>query len=100
MGRRQPGLPVKLHPWSNGEYVPAPLGTVAREAIRRAQESCTTNARRVGMSRRDFLRSTMGAATTLLALSACSRESGEDGGTFVLPDDAATDDDAARDALA
>jgi hypothetical protein len=33
-----PGLPIKFGPCSNGEYLPAPLTAVEREAIRRANE--------------------------------------------------------------
>src|SRR6266508_2244060 len=63
-----PGLPIKFGPCSNGEYVPAPLTAVESEAIKRARRACEENARRVGMSRPDFLRSVCGAATTLLSL--------------------------------
>src|SRR6266508_5442746 len=63
-----PGLPIKFGPCSNGEFVPAPLTAVEREAIKRARRACEENARRVGMSRPDFLRSVCGAATTVLAL--------------------------------
>src|SRR3990170_145626 len=63
-----PGLPIKFGPCSNGEYVPAPLTAVEREAIRRARRDCEDNAKRLGVSRATFLRSICGAATTLLAL--------------------------------
>ncbi len=94
-----PGLPIKLGACSNGEFAPIAPTPVAAEAVRRAWEACAANARRVGMSRRRFLRSTMGAATTLFALQACSKDSGEGGGRFDVPPDATTDPDAAQDAL-
>lgn len=55
------------------------------------------------MSRRQFLRSSMGAATTLLTLAACSKESAGDGavpaGTFTLPPEATTETTAAQGAI-
>ena len=56
------------------------------------------------MSRRSFLRSVCGAATVLLALDGCSRESDRDagrstGGTFTVPPESGVDRDAAEDAL-
>ena len=101
-----PGLPITLGPCSNGEYDPVPASPVVRETIRRAREDCERNARRVGMSRRQFLLSVCGAATTLLALSACSDEQmratqgRKPGGTFTIPPTASTDPDAARAVLA
>ena len=79
-----PGLPIKLEPCGNGEYDPAPPTPVAREAARRARAMAETNRRRLGLSRRDFLRSSLGSATVLAALAACTRESGQTGGTFVV----------------
>ena len=97
-----PGLPIKLHPCSNGEYDPPPPTEVVREAVRRARAASEDNARRSGMSRRQFLRTACGAATTLAVLAACSKESNggrETGGTYSLPPDAGVDRDAAEDAL-
>jgi predicted TIM-barrel fold metal-dependent hydrolase len=85
-----PGLPIKLGPCSNGEFETPPPSEVAREAIRRANEAVSRNARRLGISRRDFLRTSMGAATALTALSACARDSGQTGGQFVLDSDPTT----------
>jgi hypothetical protein len=67
-------LPIKFGPCSNGEYDPQPLTPVVKETIRRARLVCDSHARRSGMSRRDFLRSVCGAATTLLVLNACANE--------------------------
>ena len=70
-----PGLPITFGPASNAEYDPEPfLPPVLTETIRRAREACDTNAQRLGMSRREFLLSICGAATTLLVLDACARE--------------------------
>jgi uncharacterized protein len=107
-----PGLPIKLGPCSNGEYDPEPLPPVLVETIRRAREECERNARRLGMTRRQFLLSMMGAATTLLALDACTREetssrmspgptrrTPEPGGTFEVPPEATIDPGAAQEAV-
>src|SRR4029079_9907395 len=67
---------------------------------------CDENARRTGMSRRRFLTSLCGAATTLLAVNACAEESTREavrrkpGGTYSVPTTAVVDPDAARAALA
>ena len=73
-GPDEPVLPFAFHPLSNGEYAPLPRSELVRETIRRTLETAETNARRLGISRRQFLRSTAGMATTLAALAACSRE--------------------------
>lgn len=96
-------LPIKLGPVSNGEFLPQPLGSVEREAIRRTRMGADRVARRLGMDRRRFLRSVGGAALMLGALAACESESKRStdrrsGGTFAVPDDPA-DTDAAADAL-
>jgi hypothetical protein len=70
----EPGLPLAFHPLSNGEYAPLPRSEVVSEAIRRTLAVADTNARRLGMSRRAFLRSSCGMAATLTALAACSSE--------------------------
>ena len=79
-----PGLPIKLVPCGNGEFNPRPPTELAREVVRRANAAVERNARRLGMTRRQFLRSSMGAATTLSVLGACSSEAGQTGGQFVL----------------
>jgi uncharacterized protein len=99
-------LPIELGPCSNGEFDPVPLSPVAREAARRTRAECDENARRTGVSRRRFLQSLCGAATTLLALNACAEEAARHasrrrpGSTFSLPPTSAVDPDAARAALA
>ena len=90
-------LPILLDPASSDEYQPLPLSSVVREARRRAWQDAADNARRVGLTRRDFLRTSMGAATVLLALGGCSNDEqgGQSGGTFTVPTDAGVDPDAA-----
>jgi uncharacterized protein len=97
-----PGLPIKFGPCSNAEYDPVPLSPALTETIRRAREECERNARRSGMDRRRFLLSICGAATTLMMLDACTRESSKrpPGGRYRITPEATTDPDAARDILA
>jgi uncharacterized protein len=96
-----PGLPIKFGPCSNGEYVPAPLTPVEREAIRRARVACEDDARRTGISRRDFLFTVCAASTTLLVLQGCLGDSEKKGrgGGYNVPPEARRDPDAAREAL-
>ena len=72
------------------------------EAVRRARADCEKNARRTGMSRRQFLLSLCGAATTLAALNACTSEAlrRKPGGDYEVTPEATVDEDAARDLLA
>ena len=102
MGDHDPGLPIKFGPCSNGEFVPKRLSAVEREAIARARVACETNARRLGVSRADFLRSICGAATTLLSLQAVLGEASRRalGGVWEMPAEAALEPDAARSVLA
>jgi hypothetical protein len=96
-----PGLPIKLGPCSNGEYLPRPASPFIREVARRTRTAAEYNARRLGMSRRQFLLSSMGAATMLTVLGACSNEAeeGSPGGTFAVDPEAQRDPRAAVDAL-
>ncbi len=77
-----PGLPIKLEPCSNGEFDPPPVTPLVRRTIERTNRAVDDKARRLGMTRRQFLRSSLGATTMLAALAACSREDGHTGGTF------------------
>ncbi|MBA3552239.1 MAG: amidohydrolase family protein, partial [Actinobacteria bacterium] len=82
-----------------------PLSPVVREAIRRARAACDENARRTGMSRRQFLLSLCGAATTLLALDACTIEAArhrgisETGGRYLIPPEATVEPSPAEEAV-
>jgi uncharacterized protein len=99
-----PGLPIKFGPCANDEYSPLPLSPLSRETMRRARDACEVNARSTGLSRRQFLLSVCGAATTLLVLDACSKDQAgragqRPGGTFDIPKEATTEPDAARSAI-
>jgi len=100
-----PGLPIKLTPCSNGEFVAPPASDVVLETVRRAREDAERTSRRLGLSRRRFLLSTMGSASTLAILAACSKEAdkvvggGGPGGTYNVPATATTEADSAFAAL-
>jgi len=88
-------LPIKLDSTSNGEFLPVPLSRANRHANALAQEAAGANARRLGMGRRNFLLSSCGAASTLLAFNAANAAAGRAGGFFDLPAVAATEPAAA-----
>ncbi len=67
-----PGLPLKLWPCSNGEFLPPPLDDLRAEAMRRARAAADEHARRHGWSRRRFLLSSAGMAAGLAALESCT----------------------------
>ena len=92
-GRR---LPIKLDSTSNGEFAPVPLWPANLEANRLAHAAAKANARRLGRSKRAFLTSACGAASTLLAFNAANAAAGKTGGFFDLPREAALDVQLAR----
>jgi predicted TIM-barrel fold metal-dependent hydrolase len=92
-GRR---LPIKLDSTSNGEFAPVPLWPANVEANRLAHEAAAANSKRLGCSKRTFLTSACGAASTLLAFNAANAAAGKTGGFFALPKAAALDLQLAR----
>ncbi len=86
-------LPIKLDSTSNGEYLPLPLAPANVLANRLAHEHATANARNLGISRRKFLISSCGAASTLLAFN---QAHGTAGGFYDLHREAALDEQLAR----
>ena len=92
-------LPIKLDSTSNGEFVPVPLSSTNRAANRLALESATGHARRAGISRREFLLSSCGAASTLLSFNVANAAAGKIGGRYELPEDAAFDPELAAASL-
>lgn len=92
-------LPIKIDTTSNGEFEPVPLTQANRLGNRTALTNATDNARRVGRSRRNFLISGCGAATTLLAMNQVNAAAGKRGGYFEVPADAAFDDQLAAAAV-
>jgi predicted TIM-barrel fold metal-dependent hydrolase len=92
-----PRLPIKLDPVSNGEFVPPPADPRVLAVQRLAHERAAESARSLGLSRRDFLRSSCGAATVLLALNEIG--CGGRGGRYDVPVEAGRDRAAADQAL-
>jgi predicted TIM-barrel fold metal-dependent hydrolase len=92
-------LPIKLDTATNGEFEPIPLDTVHHRARRLAFDAATANAKRLGISRRAFLVSACGAATTLLGMNTAYAAANRLGGRYELASDAALDLQLARSAL-
>jgi uncharacterized protein len=92
-------LPIKVDSTSNGEFAPIPLSPRNRLANETARQNAGRFARRKGLSRRRFLVSTCGAASTLLAMNEVNAAAGKIGGLFAIDAEAALDPDAAAEAL-
>jgi hypothetical protein len=90
-------LPLTFDPVSNGEYLPPSKTPDERRAERLALDLVARGARRSGLGRRDFLKSTAGLAACFAAINTVT---GCSGGSYHLPKDAATDPAAADSALA
>ncbi len=88
-------LPIKLDSTSNGEFEPLPLDHYAKLANDLAMEAAATNAKRLGQSRREFLVSTCGVASTLLAFNAAQAAGGRTGGRYALAPEAALEEEVA-----
>jgi uncharacterized protein len=82
-------LPIKLDTTSNGEFTPVPLSPANCAANDLAHKAADKNAKRLAVSRRDFLISACGAASTLLAFNTANAAAGKAGGFFDLPAEAA-----------
>ena len=72
-------LPIKLDSTSNGEFAPVPLDSSLNHANALAFDWAQGFARRLNQSRRNFLMSACGAASTLLAFNAAHARAGRDG---------------------
>ena len=92
-------LPIKVDSTSNGEFMPRPLTATHEKANRLALENCDEGARKIGQRRRDFLVSTAGAATTLMAFNDANAATGQRGSKYVLPWEARFEEAAAKEAL-
>jgi predicted TIM-barrel fold metal-dependent hydrolase len=88
-------LPIKLDSTSNGEFSPVPLSPLNRTANRLAHEAATHNAKRLALTRRKFLISACGAASTLLAFNRANAAVGKTGGFFDLLPEAALEPELA-----
>ena len=74
-------LPIRFDGVSNGEFLPRRPTDRQRKVKALAHQWAGENARRLGMGRRAFLASTMGAATVL---AACNRVNGATGGNYAI----------------
>jgi hypothetical protein len=92
-------LPIKLDTTSNGEFVPVPLSPANREGNRLAHEFSTINSKKLNTTRRHFLVSACGAASTLLAFNRANAAAGRSGGFFDLPAEAALEPQLAQAAV-
>ena len=84
-------LPIKIDTTSNGEFAPVALSRANVLGNRLAHERVGELARRSGMKRRDFLMSSCGAASALLAFNAAHAAAGAHGGFFDVPAEAVFD---------
>ena len=89
-------LPIKLDPTSNGEFAPVPLSPANLAANRLAHEFASSFSKKMNLTRRGFLVSACGAASTLLAFNAANAAAGRSGGAFEISKEAALDDRLAR----
>lgn len=90
-------LPIRFDGVSNGEFMPRGLTEAQCRTNALAARWAGENARRLGISRRAFMTSAMGAAT---ALAACDRANGSAGGHYAVDREATLDPAAAQAALA
>ncbi len=92
-------LPIKIDSASNGEYQPQALTSEEKAANRLAHRYADYYSKKLNLSRRQFLKSSCGAAATLLAFNHFWKALGKSGGSFFLPEAAATEPLAAREVL-
>lgn len=92
-------LPIKIDSASNGEFAPVALSRRHHEINARALEHATFRAKRLALSRRKFLVSACGTASTLLTINAVNAAAGRRGGFYELPHDAALELPVARSVL-
>ncbi len=88
-------LPIKIDSTSNGEFAPIPVPRINEQANRLALDMATENAKRKGLSRRQFFVSSCGAASTLLAFNQANAYAGKHGGYYDLRFVSALDEDSA-----
>ena len=64
-----PWLPFPLAPVSNGEWAPPPPSAKQRKVIRLLDDEADKRAKRLGLTRRDFLRTAAGTATAYMVMN-------------------------------
>lgn len=93
-----PRLPIPTQVISNGEYLPEPQTEQQRRVEALVGRLADDRARRLGLSRRDFLRTAAGTATVMFAMNqvyGCN-DGGGDGGSFAICEADTTDPARAR----
>jgi hypothetical protein len=88
-------LPIKLDSSSNGEYWPLAPDPKLEHVIASAHWSATANARKLGLTRREYLASACGAAAVLLGMN----QLGCGGGGYRVGPESPLDHEAAKAAL-
>ena len=88
-------LPIKIDSTSNGEYEPIPIDAINQQGNSLAMEQATAHSNKKGQLRRQFLVSSCGAASTLLAFNHANAYHGRTGGFFDVRDESALDEDSA-----
>jgi hypothetical protein len=71
--------------------MPKPLGALQRRGNDLAHNLISHNSKRLGLSRRNFILTASGAATTLLAFNEVHARAGSTGGSYAVPPEAALD---------
>ncbi len=89
-------LPIKLDSTSNGEFSPIQLEQPQQDANTMAHDQATIHAKKHNQTRRSFLKSSCGAASTLLAFNTAFANHGLTGGYYALSADSAKDSDLAK----
>lgn len=93
-------LPIPTQLVSNGEYWPVPQTRRQKQIEELTLSMADERARRLGMSRRSFLRSAAGTATALAALNIANGCGSDDDGGFAVDECATADPEAAREQFA
>ena len=88
-------LPIKLDTTSNGEFAPIPLSREEQHGNHLAQQWAGDGAKKKAWSRRRFMVSACGAASTLLAFNSANAAIGRTGGFYQLSHEAALDEQLA-----
>ena len=94
------GIPIKIDSASNGEFVPLAVPAYLRKAQDLAVARIVDGARHTGQSRRGFLASLCGVATTFMAFNEAFAARDDTGGVFTIYPDADRDEAAAAQTVA
>jgi predicted TIM-barrel fold metal-dependent hydrolase len=86
--------PIGFHAGSNGEFAPRPVTAEDRRAEEAYRQLADASARRLGISRRDFVTSACGTAAALLVINQ-TYGCGSKGGSYKVDDTTTVDKDAA-----